>query len=338
MPARSVTSLRRSAPYVGAAVVGVPIALGVFALARSCRAGCPTAVTYGVTGLDGVAYGLALFVVAAGLTLIFGVMDVLNLAHGSLYLAGAYLTYLLSHGSLAALAVALAAGALLGAGGGAALAAAMRPLTGHGHLHQALATLGIAYLAADAYTSMFGGAPLPVTPPDVLAGSLQLGRHGYPVYRLTFIAVAAAIAAVVYLVVTHSRYGVLLRATVADPVMAAATGVNTRRVQTIAMAAGGILAVTGGVLAAPLIGPAPGVDTTVLVLSLIVVVIGGISSGTGRDAGRGGSIPGTLAAALLVGQVQTLGVLAAPTLAPFALFAVLLTVLVARSRTAVRPA
>ncbi|WP_432975037.1 branched-chain amino acid ABC transporter permease [Dactylosporangium sp. CA-233914] len=289
---------------------------------------------YAVTALDGLAYGLALFVVAAGLTLIFGVMDVLNLAHGSLYLAGAYLTYLFSHGSLAGLAVALTAGVLVGAGGGAALAAAMRPLTGsqqsQGHLHQALATLGIAYLAADGYTTVFGGAPVPVNPPDILAGSLDLGRHGYPVYRLLFIVVAATVALALHLVITRSRSGVLLRATVADLGMAAATGVNTRRVQTAAMAAGSVLAVTGGVLAAPLMGPAPGADTTVLVQSLIVVVIGGTAGA--------GSIPGTLGAALLVGQVQTVGVLAAPTLAPFALFAVLFTVLVARSRTAVRPA
>jgi branched-subunit amino acid ABC-type transport system permease component len=205
----------------------------------------------------------------------------------------------------------------------------MRPLAGRGHLHQALATLGIAYLAADGYTTVFGGAPVPVNPPDVLAGSIDLGRHGYPIYRLLFIAVAATAALGLHLAITRSRYGVLLRATVADVGMAAATGVNTRRVQTVAMAMGSVLAVTGGVLAAPLIGPGPGADATVLVLSLIVVVIGGISGP--------GAVPGTLAAALLVGQVQTVGVLAAPALAPFALFGVLLTVLVARSRTAVRP-
>jgi branched-chain amino acid transport system permease protein len=285
-------------------------------------------VTYAVTALDGLAFGLLLFTVAAGLTLIFGVMDVLNLAHGSLYLAGAYLTYLLSHGGLFDLAAAIAVGALIGAAGGAALAAAMRPLTAHGHLDQALATLGIAFVAAEAFTTGFGGAPLPTNPPGQLAGSIHIGAHGYPIYRLGFVAVATIIAVAVHLTITRTRYGVLLRATVADPAMAAATGVNTRRVQTAAMAAGGALAVTAGVLGAPLLGPAPGVDTTVLVLSLIVVVIGGA-----------GSIPGTLLAALLVGQVQTVGVLAAPTTAPFALLTVLLAVLAtrARSQPVVRP-
>jgi branched-chain amino acid transport system permease protein len=287
------------------------------------------AVTYFVTALDGVAFGLLLFVVAAGLTLIFGVMDVLNLAHGSLYLAGAYLAWLLAHGSLIGLAAALATGTLAGAGGGAALATAMRPLTAHGHLNHALATLGISFLAADAFTTAFGGAPLPANPPHLLDGSIRIGGHGYPVYRLAFIAVAAVIAVGLHLTITRSRYGIQLRATVADEAMAAATGINTRRVQTTAMACGGALAVAAGVLGAPMLGPAPGVDTTVLVLSLIVVVIGGA-----------GSIPGTLGAALLVGQVQTVGVLAAPTAAPFALFGVLLAALTIRARPdrAVRPA
>jgi branched-chain amino acid transport system permease protein len=284
------------------------------------------AVTYLVTALDGLAFGLLLFTVAAGLTLIFGVMDILNLAHGSLYLAGAYCTYLFSGGSLAGLVAALAVGVLVGVGAGLVLAIAMRPLARFGHLAQALATLGIAFLAADAFITIFGGAPVPADPPDALAGSLQLGVHGYPVYRLGFIAVAAAVAAAVHLVVTRTRAGVTLRAMVNDPTMAAASGVPTRVVQITAMAGGAVLAVVAGVLGAPLLGPAPGVDTTVLVLSLIVVVIGGA-----------GSIPGTLAGALLVGQVQTLGVLTAPTAAPFALFTVLLIVLTMRSRRTVRP-
>jgi branched-subunit amino acid ABC-type transport system permease component len=280
-------------------------------------------MTYAVTALDGIAYGLLLFVVAAGLTLIFGVMGVLNLAHGSLYLAGAAIAYLLTNGSIAGLAVALAAGTAFGALSGAGLAVAMRPLARHGRLAQALATLGLALLAADAYNTAFGGAPLLANPPTLLAGSITIDRFGYPVYRLVFIAIAVLLGLALHMVIARSHFGIALRATVADSAMAAATGINTRAVQTVAMAAGGVLAVAGGVLGAPLLGPAPGVDNTVLVLSLIIVVIGGA-----------GSIPGTLAAALLVGQVQTLGILAAPTAAPFLLFAVLLTTLAIRERTA----
>ncbi|MEJ3741697.1 branched-chain amino acid ABC transporter permease [Actinomycetes bacterium KLBMP 9797] len=275
--------------------------------------------TYAVTALDGVAFGLLLFCVGAGLALIFGVMDVLNLAHGTLYLAGAYLAYLLAGDSLLGLAAALATGAALGAAGGAGLAAALRPLAGRGHLDQSLVTLGVAFLAADAYTAGFGAAPLPANPPAQLAGRLDLAGHGYPVYRLVFIAVAAILAICLHLAVRHTTAGILLRAAVSDPGMAAATGIHTGRIRTLALAVGGALAVTGGVLGAPLIGPAPGVDTTVLVLSLIVVVLGGA-----------GSVPATLGAALLVGQVQTLGVLLAPAVSPFALFAAVFVVLVAR--------
>jgi branched-chain amino acid transport system permease protein len=282
--------------------------------------------TYAVTALDGVAYGLLLFVGAAGLALIFGVMDTLNMAHGTLYLAGAYLAWHLADGTLLGLLLALAVGVAVGAGGGTVLAAALRPLTGGRHLDQALLTLGLAYLAADGLTARFGASPLAAEPPQALAGRLHVLGHGYPVYRLTFIAAAALIAVVLHLVVRHTTAGMMLRATTADPVMAAATGINTGRVRTAALITGSVLAVTGGVLGAPLLGPGPGVDTTVLVLSLIVVVLGGA-----------GSVPTTLLAAMLVGQVQTVGVITAPTLAPVALFAAVLAVLVVRGRTVAAP-
>jgi branched-subunit amino acid ABC-type transport system permease component len=278
-------------------------------------------VIYWVTAIDGLAFGLLLFVVAAGLTLIFGVMDVLNLAHGSFYLAGACAAHLFSRGSLVALTLTLVVAAAAGAAGGTGLAIAIRPLSKYGPLSQALLTLGLALLAADAYGTVSRGSPLPTSPPTLLAGSITIGEFGYPRYRLVFIAVAALLGIALHLVVARSRFGVLLRATVADPVMAGATGINTRRVEALAMATGGLLAMVAGVLGAPLVPAAPGVDNTVLVLSLIVVVIGGA-----------GSVPGTLAGALLVGEVQTIGVLAAPTLAPFALFAALLAVLVVRGR------
>lgn len=274
--------------------------------------------TYAVTAIDGVAFGLLLFVVAAGLALVFGVMDVLNLAHGTLYLLGAYLAYLIVDKSVVGLLVALVVGVGVGAAGGSVLSVLLRPL-GADHLDQSLVTLGVSFLAADIFNSTFGGSPLPADPPAVLDGRMTILGHGYPVYRLVFIALAALIAVTLHVVLRRTTAGLLLRAAVSDSAMASASGINAGRVQTVALAVGGVLAVLGGVLGAPLIGPAPGVDTTVLVLSLIVVVIGGA-----------GSIPGTLAAALLVGQVQTVGILAAPAVAPFLLFGALLLVLVLR--------
>lgn len=278
-----------------------------------------TAGTYAVTAVDGVAYGLLLFTVAAGLMLIFGIMNVLNLGHGILYLAGAYLAWWLTDGSLLALGLAVVAAIAAGAAAGGLLTVLLRPLADGNHLDQSLVTLGLAFIGAWGFTRLFGAAPQPAQPPTVLAGSITLFGHGYPTYRLVFIAVATALAAGLHLLVRRSRAGMLLRAAVADPTMAAATGIRIGRVRTVALAAGGALATLAGVLGAPLLGPAPGVDTTVLTLSLIVVVLGGA-----------GSIARTLVAALLVGMVQTVGVLAAPSFAAFGLFALVLAVLLAR--------
>ncbi|MET7397369.1 branched-chain amino acid ABC transporter permease [Dactylosporangium sp. NPDC005572] len=277
--------------------------------------------------LDAVAFSSLLFVVAAGLTLMYGVMGVLNLAHGALYLTGAYLAFLLSHGSLLSLGLALAAGAALGAGGGAALYAALRPVRRYGHLTEAMVTLGVALLLEHAYTSWTGGAPPPTPPPQALAGSITVGVHGYPVYRLLFPVVAVLIGVGLHLIVRRSPAGVLLRATVADPDMAAATRIPTRAVTVTAFAAGGALAVAGGILGAPYLGPAPGVGTTMLVACLAVVVIGGV-----------GSIPATAGAALLVGGVQTVGAAAAPLAAPFALGLAMLAALLLRRPSTARTA
>ena len=286
------------------------------------------AETYAVTAVDGVAFGLLLFTVGAGLALIFGIMDTLNLAHGTLYLGGAYIAWAVTDGSLLSLAAALTAGAIVGGAGGGLLAVLLRPVPGR-HLDQALLTLGLAFSVGWLFTRLFGATPLPANPPDLLAGRVMVFGHGYPVYRLVFIAVAAAIAAGLHLVVRHTHTGMVLRAAVADPVMAAATGIRTGRVRTIALMVGGALTVFAGVLGAPLLGPAAGVDTYVLTMSLIIVVLGGA-----------GSVPRTLGAALLVGQVQTVGVITAPAIAPFLLFGAVLLVLLARRHqcTAVRPA
>ncbi|GIG62532.1 branched-chain amino acid ABC transporter permease [Longispora fulva] len=274
---------------------------------------------YLVTAVDGVAFGLLLYTVAAGLSLVFGVLDVLNLAHGVLYLAGAYVTYLFADGGWRGLALAVCGGVVAGALGGLAMSALTRTLAHRGHLDQALATLGLAYVAADLFATAFGGDAKPASPPAALAGSVPVFGHAYPVYRLVFIAVALALAVAGQLALARTSLGALVRATVADRDMVRAMGVDTRLVVGAVFAAGAALAVLGGVLGAPILGAGPGVDRTVLVLSLVVVVVGGV-----------GSLPGAFLAALLVGEVQTLGVRLAPSYAPFLLFGVMLTVLAAR--------
>jgi branched-chain amino acid transport system permease protein len=269
-----------------------------------------------VSMVDGVAYGLLLFTLAVGLSLVFGMMDVLNLAHGTLYLLGAYVAYALSDGSWVGLLVAIVVGLLVGVAGGGLLAALTQPLSRRGHLDQALLTLGIAFIAADILTAVFGSEVLPTAPPDGLTGSTAILGHSYPIYRLVFIGIAGAIAVLVYLLFERSSLGALVRATVADRDMVRASGVDTRKVLFGVFAFGSALAALGGVLGAPIIAPGPGVDETVLVLSLVVVVVGGL-----------GSVPGALLGALLIGQVQTLGVAVLSTYAPFLLFGAMLVVL-----------
>lgn len=270
-----------------------------------------------VTMLNGVALGFVLFALAVGFSLVFGILDVLNLAHGSLFLAGAYAAWRLAgDGDPSAffLAVLLAVG--IGGAGGLVLTAAIRPIAARGHLDQALLTLGIALVVTELVQVWFGDDPHAVIPP--LTGSVDLGG-GYPTYRLAVIAVGAAVALGVDVMVERTRLGALVRATVVDSDMVAALGVNTRLVRAGTFALGAVLAATAGVFGAPLLGANPHLDSQVLLLALVVVVVGGL-----------GSVRGALVGALLIGQVQSLGVALAPEQAPFLLFGTMALVLVIR--------
>jgi len=277
---------------------------------------------YTITALDGVAYGLLLFTIAAGLTLIVGVAGVFSLAHGTLYLAGAYLAWHLADGGWGGLALALAVAVVLGTPVGVGLAVVVRPLVDR-PLDQVLATLGIAYIAADQFSRVFGAEPRSVDPPRAVAGSVILGDYQYPIYRLLFIAIGLVVVGGLFWLVERSRAGAVVRAVVADPGMAAATGLRTSAVRVGVLVGGGVLAVGAGVVGAPVIGPSPGVDTTVLAYSLIVCVVGGL-----------GSIRGALLAALGVGHTLTLGVAIVPGAAAFILAAAMLVALTVRHRTA----
>ena len=270
-----------------------------------------------VSILNGVALGCLLFALAVGLSLVFGVLDVLNLAHGSLFVAGAYAAWRLADdGSLAGFGLAVLLAAAIGGAGGLALTSATRPLAGRSHLDQALLTLGIALVVTELVQSWFGRDPHGVLPP--LSGSVELGG-GYPIYRLALIGAGVVLAFAVDRAVERTRAGALVRATVCDAPMVAAMGVNTLLVRSGAFIVGGALASVAGVLGAPLLGASPHLDAQVLLLALVVVVIGGL-----------GSVRGALLGALLIGQVQSLGVALAPRQAPFLLFGAMAIVLVLR--------
>jgi branched-chain amino acid transport system permease protein len=271
-----------------------------------------------VSVLNGFAIGFLLFVLAVGLSLVFGMMDVLNLAHGALFLGGAYLGAALA-GSWGGFLAALGIAAVAGLAAGALLSLLTEPLRNRSHLDQALLTLGVAFVASEVLIIVFGDDPLSVPAPPGLDGSVTVLGAVYPTYRLVLIGVGALLALVVWLVVERTRVGALVRATVADREMVAALGVDNRLVKVVVFAAGSLLATTAGVLGGPLYGARPGLDATVLILALVVVVIGGL-----------GSVRGALLGALIIGQVDTLGRVLLPELASFVLFAALALVLVLR--------
>lgn len=268
--------------------------------------------------LNGVARGLLLFTMAVGLSLIFGLADVLNLAHGAVFLLGAYMAFQFAGdgtGFVVAVLAAVVLGVLLGGG----LTAALRPISGRGHLDQALLTLGIAFVLSDIASIVWGNDFRSVPPPAFLRGSTNIVGHAYPTYRLAVIVVGLAIAGAVYALFERTRLGAVVRAAVEDRAMVSALGINVGRVLVAVFAIGSALAAFGGVIGGPVLAVNPGLDWEVLILALIVVVIGGL-----------GSIKGAFAGALLIGQVQSLGVALVPQLAAFLLFGAMAVVLLVR--------
>jgi branched-chain amino acid transport system permease protein len=250
-----------------------------------------------VQALNGVQLGLLLFLIAAGLTLVFGVMDFINLAHGVQYMLGAYLavTFARLTGSFwlgVPLAV-IAAGAV----GLALEAAVFRHLYARDHLAQVLGTFGVILFLNEAVRTLWGAAPLALAMPDLLSGSLPLmpGLR-YPVYRVALIVVALGVAGLLGLGVRYSRMGMLVRAGASNRVMVGALGVDIGRLFMLVFGIGAMLAGFAGALAAPLVSVEPGMGDNLLILAFVVIVIGGI-----------GAIRGAFVAAILVGLVDTLG-------------------------------
>jgi branched-chain amino acid transport system permease protein len=274
-----------------------------------------------VSVLNGCAIGFLLFILAVGLSLVFGMMDVLNLAHGALFLGGAYVGATFADGRWTGFLTALGIAAAAGLVAGTVLSLMTEPLRRRTHLDQALLTLGVALVGGELLIIVFGDDPLAVAPPRGLDGSVSAFGVVYPSYRLLIVGVGAVLALVVYLVVERTRVGALVRATVADREMVAAVGVDNRLIKAAVFAVGSMLATAAGVLGGPIYGARPGLDATVLILALVVVVIGGL-----------GSMRGALIGALIIGQVDTLGRVLVPELASFILFAALALVLVVRPR------
>jgi branched-chain amino acid transport system permease protein len=246
--------------------------------------------------LNGLQFGLMLFLLAAGLTLVFGIMDMINLAHGSLYMVGAFLAAWftsLTGSFVAGVLLSIPATAVLGMLLEATL---LRTLYARDHLSQVLATFALILIINES-VRMIWGTDLPASPPAVLSGPVELiPGLLYPSYRLLIIAVGAALALLLYLLVARTRLGALVRAGASNREMAMAMGVNIRRLFTLVFGVGAALCAVAGALLGPLFAVQVGMGESILILAFVVIVIGGI-----------GSIRGALFGSLLVGMVDTFG-------------------------------
>jgi branched-chain amino acid transport system permease protein len=261
-----------------------------------------TLATFLIQCLNALQYGLLLFLVASGLTLIFGIMGVINLAHGSFYMIGAYMAYALAPvvasafggGFFSTLAVGLVLAVLLGY---VLEWAFFSFLYEREHLQQVLMTYGLILVFEELRSMIVGDDVHGVAPPEILAGSLPLGEMmTYPVYRLFISGVCLALALGMYFVFTRTRLGMMIRAGSTNREMVQSLGVDIKFLYRVVFAAGVAIAVLAGMVAAPVSSVYPGMGSTVLIICFVVVVIGGI-----------GSIRGALVAALLIGVVDTFG-------------------------------
>ena len=247
--------------------------------------------------LNGLQFGLLLFLLAAGLTLIFGIMDFVNLAHGSLYMIGAYFaaTFVAWTGSFVGGAV-LALGATLLIGMLLEVIA-IRPLYGRDHLDHVLGTFGLVLFFNELVRIVWGPAGLRVPLPDWLNTSVPLlpGLY-YPTYRIAIIVTALAVALLLYILVMRTRLGMLIRAGASNREMAGALGVNIKLLYTLVFGLGAALAGLAGLMQAPILTVQIGMGENVLILAFVVIIIGGI-----------GSIRGAFIAAILVGLLDTIG-------------------------------
>lgn len=273
--------------------------------------------------LSGVSRGMILFVVASGLTLIFGVLRIPNFCHGSFYMLAAFVTYsittLFGGSNLGFLASLIVAPLVVMAFGAAIEFFLLRRISNREHLYQLIVTFAITLIVADGIKLIWGGSYRSISYPPMLEGSLSVLGRPFPEYYVLVIVAGIVIAALLALIIERTRFGRVLSAAVIDPEMVGALGINVPRLYTTVFALGAWLAGFGGALAAPIGSVSLGIDNSIIIESFAVVIIGG-----------SGSIVGAFAAALIIGIVQALGIMVAPRLAIGFIFIALCAVLLLR--------
>jgi len=268
---------------------------------------------------NGVSYGALLFLLASGLSLIFGVMRIVNLAHGSYFMLGGYvgLSAMWRTGSFVA---AMACGALAIALVGMAMERLfLRRLPATQTLGQVLMTIGFALIFQDLALLIWGGDPYTIPTPPMLSGAVRIGDLTFPVYRIFIVAIAIVVAAALWLALEGTRTGALIRAAVDDAEMAQGVGINVPTISLLIFALGAGLAALGGVIGGGFLGVYPGVDFEVLPYAFVVVIVGGL-----------GSLPGAMVGSLLVGLLDNFGKALFPELSYFTLFAPMALILALR--------
>ncbi len=270
-----------------------------------------------LTGLfNSLAFAAILFLLAAGFSLIFGLMRVANLTHGAFFMLGGYIaTSAIGGGFVIAVIAAGLACTLLG---GLVQNLLVQRLAGR-ELAQVLGTLGLSFIIADQCLLIWSGDPIALPAPSLLQGAARFGSFAFPLYRLFLVGIAALIAIALWLLVERTTLGAKIRAAVDDREMARATGIPVSRLFTIVFCLGSALAGVGGALAAPIMSVYPGLDTEMLPLALLVVIIGGI-----------GSLAGAIIGSLLIGLIYTFGQILLPDLAYVILFLPMVIVLAVR--------
>jgi branched-chain amino acid transport system permease protein len=270
--------------------------------------------------LNGLQYGLLIFLIASGLTLVFGIMGVINLSHGSFYMLGAYAALTLTS-ITGDIFVALALGIPLAFVFGAIVEwLFIRHLYERDHLQQVLVTFGLILIFNELQRMIWGTRPHSVPIPSYLSGSIRLSDVlSYPVYRIAVAALCVALAVTMMLVIQKTRVGRMIRAGESNREMVEALGIDSRLLFRFVFAAGVALAAAAGIVAAPIESVYPGIGEQVLIISFVVVVIGGI-----------GSIKGAFVGALLIGLADAFGKVFLPQLASVVVYALMAAVLVAR--------
>lgn len=273
--------------------------------------------------LTGIASGAILFIVASGLTLIFGVLRIANFAHGALYMLGAYLMVSIGNDvgySNVTFWISLLLSGLAVAGIGVLIEfVALRPIYGRSNLTQLVVTFALALIIAGSLRGYYGSAPLGGTPPPALSTAVSVFGGFFPEYQLFLIGLAGAVAVALWLILYASSFGSTIRAAVTDPELLSLTGRNVRLLYTVVFAIGAFLAGLAGAAISSQGAVAPGMDIDVIIRAFVVVVIGGL-----------GNLWGALVASLLVGIAEALGILWVPSASLVVVFGLLVIVLAVR--------